>query len=71
MSVPDRATVPTVKHHYCNALNECKQKEGGCGIKLVDSKGVQVDCKQHADSGIPLFDGIWEEARKKFEAKHE
>lgn len=56
-----QGTCATAKAHSCHAENECKG-QGGCGKKPGENA-----CKGKGECGIPLSDGAWKKARKRFE----
>lgn len=51
----------TAEKHTCHAENACKG-QGGCG----EHPGENA-CKGKGECGVPLSDGAWKKARKRFE----
>lgn len=56
-----QGTCATAKAHSCHGDNECKG-QGGCGAKPGENA-----CKGKGECAVPLSDGAWKKARKRFE----
>ena len=56
-----QGTCATAKAHTCHGKNDCKG-QGGC-----ESNPGENACKGKGNCGVPLSDGAWKKARKRFE----
>jgi hypothetical protein len=56
-----QGTCATAKAHTCHAANDCRG-QGGCG----GSPG-ENSCRGKGLCSVPLHDGAWKKARKRFE----
>ena len=58
----------TANEHACHTANDCKY-QGGCAGDFA--KVASNDCKGMGDCGVPLSEGAYEAAYKKFKADME
>lgn len=58
----------TAKEHTCHTANECKY-QGGCAPDYA--KVASNECKGQGDCSVPLSEGAYEAAYKKFKADME
>ncbi len=52
----------TTNKHTCHYENDCKY-QGGCGESVASN-----ECKGKGECGVPLSEGTWQTAYKKFKA---